>query len=275
MIRPCASKIGGALALALALYLHDAPAAAGCKREFAVPLAPIGISVVLNGDKLSGIYPSLLDTISAKTGCTFRTSVVPRARLEAMFEAGKADILMPATGTPRRDRYGVFVPMLASRATLISIDSNRAPVSSMRELLARPELRVALVRGNDYGDNYAALVRQLTEQGRAFMEVDPLRVARLLHNGLADVTIMTPTSFAAVLKEDARVRDMLPRLRFEPLDELPWLESGVYISRASVSHAERAMLVSQLRAAYKSNAVWEQFKRYYPPEVVAASSRPR
>ena len=259
----------------LALWLQCAAAGAGCARPFTVPLAPIGISVIVSADKVSGIYPSLLDTVSARTGCPFTLSVVPRARLEALFETGKADILMPATGTPRRDRYGVFVPMLATRATLISIDSPRAPVRSMQELLARRELRVALVRGNDYGDTYQTLVTQLIAQGRAFMEVDPLRVARLLRSGLADITIMTPTSFAAVLKEDARVRDMLPRLRLEPLEELPWHESGVYISRTSVTEAERAMLVSQLRAAYKSNAVWEQYQRYYPPEVIAISARPR
>jgi polar amino acid transport system substrate-binding protein len=71
------------------------------------------------------------------------------------------------------------------------------------------------------------------------------------------------------------VRDLLGKLRLETLDELPWHESGVYISRTSVSAAERALLASQLRAAYQSNAVWEQFKRFYPPEVVAISARPR
>ena len=264
------------LALACALGPgHAAAAPAACPRPYTVPLAPIGISVVVSDAKVGGIYPSLLDTVSASTGCRFKLSLVPQARLEAMFETGQADILMPATGTPRRDRYGVFVPMLATRAILISTDHQRAPVHSLQELLARRELRVALVRGNDYGDNYQAFVKQLEAQGRAFMEVDPLHVARLLHNGMADVTIMTPTSFTAVLKEDARVRDMLGKLRLETLDELPWHESGVYISRTSVSAAEREMLVSQLRAAYQSSAVWEQFKRYYPPEVVAISARPR
>lgn len=261
--------------LALALGLDSAAAAAGCARPLTVPLAPIGISVVVSGDKVGGIYPGLLDTVSARAGCRFTLSLVPRARLEAMFEAGRADLLMPAVSTPRRDRYGVFVPMLAVRATVISIDGQRAPVRSMPELLARRELRVALVRGFDFGDSYQSLVKQLTAQGRTVMEVDPLRVARLLHSGMADVTVMTPTSFTAVLMENARVRGMLPRLRLEPLDELPWRDSGVYISRTSVNAAERDLLASQLRAANKSNEVWEQFKRYFPPEVIAVGARPR
>ncbi len=264
--------------LALACSLAGGQALAApppCPRPFTVPLAPIGISVVVSDAKVGGIYPGLLDTIRARTGCPFKLSLVPRARLEAMFETGLADLLMPATSTPRRDRYGVFVPMLATRAVLISADHRRPPVRSLRELLARRELRVALVRGNDYGDNYEAAVKQLTAQGRAYMEVDPLRVARLLRNGMADVTIMTPTSFTAVLKEDARVHDLLGKLRLEPLDELPWHESGVYVSRTSIGAAERAMLLSQLRAAYQANTVWEQFKRNYPPDVIAISARPR
>lgn len=262
------------IALLLAL-LAPSPVHAACARAFDVPVAPLGISVVVDGDQVSGIYPDLLRTISARTGCEFKLSVVPRARLEALFEAGKADVLMPATSTPRRDRYGVFVPMIATRATLISIDATRAVITSVQELLARRELRVALVRGNDYGDAYLNLVKKLGSQGRLYLEVNPLGVARLLHAGMADVTIVTPMSLAAAIKGDARVQDMLGKLRFEPLHELPWHESGVYISRSSVTPDERAMLASSMRDAYKANAVWQIFKRSYPPEVVAASARPR
>lgn len=249
--------------------------AAQCTRTFEVPISSIGISVIVDGDKVSGIYPELLHTITAKTGCQFKLAVVPRARLEAMFENGKADLLMPVTSTARRDRFGVFVPMIDTRATLISIDSKRAPVANLDALLARRELRVAVVRGNDYGDVYQSLVKQLAAQGRLFMEVDPLTVARLLRDGVADVTIMTPLSFAGAIKDDARVKDMIDKLRVEPLPELPWHESGVYVSRSSVSAAERAMLIEMLRSAYKANEVWETFKRTYPERLITPSARPR
>jgi polar amino acid transport system substrate-binding protein len=267
---------GAGSACALALLLAT-PLAAGaaCTRPYNVPVAPLGISVLVHGDQVSGIYPRLLSTIAAKTSCRFKLSVVPRARLEAMFETGRADLLMPATQTPRRDRYGVFVPMIATRATLLSIDRKRAPVQTIKQLIERRELRVALVRGNDYGENYQALIRQLDSQGRAFMEVDVLSVARLLRAGLADVTILTPMSFTAAVKQDPRVRDILSKLRIEALEELPWHTGGVYVSRTSMGADEQALLTSELRAAYKSNEVWEEFRRYYPPEVVAASARPR
>ena len=261
------------LSLALAL---GSPATASplCPRPLVVPLAPIGISVVVNGAQIGGLYPDLLTTIHRKTDCQFATQLVPRARLEAMFEAGKADVLMPATRTPRRDRYGEFVPMIDTRATLISFDHDRAPVRDVEELLRRRELRVALVRGNDYGETYLKLVDELSKQHRAYLEVDAQAVARLLQAGIADITIMTPTSFTAALKENPRLQGMMDKLRLEALDELPWHEGGVYVSR-KLGATQRAALIAQFRAAYKANAAWEQFKRYYPPKVIAISARPR
>ena len=268
-------RIGRRRGATLALALAAPVAAAGCARPYIVPVAPLGISVVVKDGQAGGIYPDLLHTIHAKTGCEFTLSVVPRARLEALFEVGKADMLMPATRTPQRDRNGVFIPMLDTRATLISIAGTRAPVHSVRQLLERRELRLALVRGNDYGEVYQTLVKQLTAQGRIFLEADAVGVARLIDGGIADATILTPTSFTAALKENVRVHGMLGRLRIEALDELPWQESGIYLSKATLTPDERKMLGNLLRTANKSNAVWEGFKRYYAPEVIALAARPR
>ena len=70
------------IACIVALMLCAAPAlAAGCGRTIVTPLAPVGISVVADGDKLSGIYPAILKKVTASTGCMFKTYVVPQARL--------------------------------------------------------------------------------------------------------------------------------------------------------------------------------------------------
>jgi polar amino acid transport system substrate-binding protein len=76
-----------------------------------------------------------------------------------MFEAGKADLLIPASSTPRRDQHGLFIPMLGNRPLLISLQGTRAPINTMQDLIERRELRVALVRGYDYGASYQALAR--------------------------------------------------------------------------------------------------------------------
>ena len=103
-----------------------------------------------------------------------------------------------------RDASGIFVPMIRHRAVLISIAGNHAPIASAQDLLERRTLRVAVVRGFDYGDAYQSMVRELARQGRLFTEVDPTAVARLLNLGAVDVTIMGPTILAGAINREPR-----------------------------------------------------------------------
>lgn len=265
---------GFRLALALAITL-PAAAMAGCSRPFTVPLAPTGLSVVVSGQSVSGIYPEMLNAISAKSGCEFKLSVVPRARQQAMFEAGQADLLLPATHTARRDQFGYFVPLVGVRPAVISYEAHHAPLRTAQDLLERKELRVALVRGYDYGEAYQALARELTAQGRVMLEPDAVSIARKLHAHFVDVTIMAANVMAGAVQSDARVEAMSGKLRIEPLDELPWVDSGVYISKTSVTAEDRAALENLLASAVKSGAVWEGFKRYYSTDILNSSLRPR
>jgi polar amino acid transport system substrate-binding protein len=61
----------------------------------------------------------------------------------------------------------------------------------------------------------------------------------------------------------------------EPVDELPWGDSGVYISRSSVSEADRLALTAALERAARSGQVWRAFQRFYPPGSLNESIRPR
>jgi polar amino acid transport system substrate-binding protein len=247
-------------------------ARAECSRTMRAPVAPVGLSVIVSDAQVSGVYPDLLRSL---TGCDFLFSSVPRARLEAMFESGRADVLIPASRTPRRDEWGFFVPLIYSRATVISLGGERAPVRSLQDLRERRDLRVALVRGFDYGEPYQALIKDLRAQGRLSFDVDAVAVARMLNGGLADVTIMAPSIFVGALHGDPRVRFLIDRVRYEAVDELPWSDSGAYISKAAVSEQDRAVLTEALERAAKSGAVWKAFQRYYPQGSLTDSIKPR
>ena len=264
------------LRLAL-LFVLAAPALAqaGCSRAFSAPVSPLGMSVVVNHGAITGAYPALLRALGEKNGCEFKFTPVPRARQEAMFEAGRADLLIPASRTPRRDRFGYFIPLIASRAAILSVDHERAPLRSFDELLVRKDLRVALVRGFDYGENYQALVKQLTAQGRVFFEPDALGVARLLNAGFADVSVITPATLGGAILTDSRVEAMLDKLRIELVEDLPWGESGIYVSKSAVSAKDRAILEHMVNSAVKSGVVWENVRKQYPPALIEGTMRSR
>ncbi|MYM88841.1 transporter substrate-binding domain-containing protein [Rugamonas sp. FT82W] len=248
--------------------------AGDCSRDISVPVSASGASVQIEGTQVGGIYPDLLRGASAKSGCNFVFTVVPRARQVAMFKAGKADLLLPASRTPSRDLAGTFVPMIGHRAMLISVAGPRAPITSASNLLERRELRVAVVRGFDYGEQYTALVNELAKQGRLFTEVDVVAVARLLHAGSADLTIMGPTLMAGAIRRDPRVNGLQDRLRMEPIPELPWNDSGAYVSR-SLPPADQRVLIDMLEKMGKSNQVLEGYRRYFRADVLTDSVRPR
>lgn len=242
---------------------------ASCSRPIVLPAAQSGQTITFKGDTPHGVMPDVFQSIASSTGCTFRWSLVPRIRLEAMFESGTADMLLVATHSERRDQYGTFVPLIESRATLISLGGERPRLTTFAELLARRELRVALVRGYDYGEQYRALVKALGAQGRVYFEPDPVSVGRLMAHGMADVTIMPPSAFAGALRDDARVDFLLPKLRVEPLEDLPWIKTGIYLSNKGLSRADREVLERALIAERRAGAWWAAINRYYSKAELA------
>lgn len=260
---------------ALPLLAAALPARADCSRDILVPVSSTGVSVIVGNGTFSGIYPDLFRSLGPRAGCHFTFTAVPRARQEMLFETGKADLLLPATRTPARDLHGIFVPMVGHRALLISLQSQRPQIANAQDLLERRDLRVAVVRGFDYGDAYQAIVKELARQGRLFTEVDATAVARLLLAGAVDTTIMGPTILAGAINREPRLNGMLERLRLESIPELPWQQTGVYVSRHSLSADDRATLLELLERAAKSNAVMDGFQRYHRPEILSESVRPR
>ena len=274
MLEPLIALLARPRALAWTLLALAAPtlARADCSRDINVPMAAIGASVVIKGDEVSGIYPEMLRALGSRIGCNFIFSPVPRARLVAMFDAGTADLLLPATRSPRRARGAIFVPLLGSRSVVISL-KDAAPVQNARELLEHKEIRLALVRGYDFGEEYQALVAELNKQGRVSYEADPIAVARLMQAGYADATIMASTTLSGAVQTDARVRGLFDKLRIEPLPELPWGVSGVYISTRSLTPDDQALLRDTLEKAARTTSVLEAFQHHHRPEILQDSVR--
>ena len=263
-----------AAAVAL-LVLGSAPSAmAACSRPIQAPAAPIGLSVIVKGSEVSGAFPEFLAAVGRKTGCRFVFPVVPRARLEVMFENGQADLIMASVQSDQRDRHGSFIPLVSSRVTLVSLDSKRPPVSSMADILNRRELSLVLVRGYDYGFAYRGLLDALGAEGRVRFEKDPLGVARALKGGIADATIMPPTALIGAVQGDPRVADIVSRIRVEPLDELSWSKGGLYLSATSLPPRDRALLEQAFADAARQGLLFQAYQRYYPPAVLALSTRP-
>lgn len=261
------------LLLTVLLTWTASPAAsAGCSRPLEVPLAPLGFSVILDGDKARGVFVEFIQQVAASAGCELHMPPVPRARLEFMFEQGEADVMLAATRSDKRDQSGHFIPLVQSRAVMVSLDGSRPAIHSLADLIATPGLRVAVVRGFDYGPAYQRAVDQLSRQHRLFLEKDPLEIARMLKAKMVDATIMPASALYGAAVADSRVSDIATRLRIEPLEELPWHLGGLYLSRR-LPEADQAILEKAILAANRNHALLNAYRQYYPAELVAAGTR--
>ncbi|MFZ6690078.1 substrate-binding periplasmic protein [Undibacterium sp. SXout11W] len=247
---------------------------ARCSRPVSVAFSLSGFQVALKDQVLLGVYPDVLKRISSKDGCEFTFSVVPRARQELMFKNGQTDLMIPAIRTTRRDESGIFVRLVYSRATLISIHSDWPAISSSQELLNAKSMRVVVVRGYDYGDEYVRILQELKKQSRLVYEADPVSAARTLKSGAAQYALMLPCILFGEIKNDPRVSDLVSKLHYDTISEIPWMESGVYLSRKSLSNADRNYLKALFENTANSALVWKLFQNYYGPEVLNLGLRP-
>lgn len=260
---------GGALCL-----VTTAQAGSVCSRPLQAPVAALGLAVTVDNGRIGGIYPDLLSGLDAS--CSINYSLVPRARLQRLFEIGKADLLIPGSRTPERDAYATFVPVLAARPVLITLNARgREPVRSVADLMARRDLRVAVVRGFNFGAEYRQITEALASQGRLVPTAEVISVARMLDEGIADATLMNSSILLGAILGDAKLRALVPRLRNEPLNELPWSDTGIYVSRRSgLSEQDQRAIIEQIEALTRSGRAWAIFHKRFPPGSLNDSIRP-
>lgn len=247
---------------------------AHCSRAVAVPMAPIGLSVSFDDERGSGVYPTLLREMSASSGCEFQVQRVPRARLQKMFETGQADLLLPASASPARDIDGEFVALIQVRASLMTLSRERPSPRSLAEMVAQPDYRLAVVRGFSFGAAYDNAIAVMRAQKRLVEESDATGVARALRQGLANGTVMTASILIGTMVQDAELAALVRQVRIDALEELGWSESGVYLSRHSLSEADRRRLRQAFQQQGKAGRVWQLFNDTHPPGSLGGSIRP-
>lgn len=263
------------LVLGWSLFLLSLLSHAACSRPIQVPVAVAGLNVIYKNHRYSGIMPEFLSMLEAHSNCRFVYYYVPKNRQENLFESGKADLLIATVKTERRDKLGSFVPLVQLRAAVISIADQQSYIRTVQDLYLREALRLVVVRGYDYGPGYQTILDVMGRSGRLIVEADPVSAARTMLINPHYVTIMAPTLLSGVVQTEAMLKSLNGKLRFDPLDELPWTASGLYISNRSLTSSDQEYLKAQLNKYAATDAVWKSYVKLYPPEVVKLGLRQR
>lgn len=257
-------------ALALAAALPQQRAAAACSRPIVVPASSLGRMMMVNAasGEVGGVYPELLRERGRKAGCEFVFPVVPRARAEAMLRQGDGDLMVGAVQVPERDLWGRYVPMIGTEWMLISTDPD--PPRSTDDMLARPAIRLNVVRSYNYGPAYLALLARLEKQGKLEYVKDPQTIVRKMEAGRANYTYMPSNTFAGTLEEMGLRESLGARVHYTRLAGISASTSGVYISGKTPA-ADAAQLASMLEQLSRDGELLARTRKFFTPAEMSSS----
>ncbi|MYN06284.1 substrate-binding periplasmic protein [Pseudoduganella aquatica] len=247
-------------------------AAAACSRTINVPVAPHGMAIVVKHGKAAGVMPDMLDELGDKYGCKFTFPVVPRARLEMLFRASDADVIVLSTRSPERDLSGTFVPVFKYRAVLVGVKPIDPSVQSVDTLLKNTDLRIAVVRGFDYGPAYRKLLEP-AQAARVQYANDLNDLMRRMQANIADVTILPYSSAYNTIVEDPRLSGLDGQLSISALEDVPWQDAGFYVSTRTLLPADQAVLIDMLGNDEIGKRFLKSLSKVIPPAVLNLTAK--
>ncbi len=126
---------------------------------------------ILHTEGEGGIDDDILAELERRTGCKFKISFEPRARIWKSLESGTLDMAGSGVQTPARDQFAWFSHyVVEDNQVTVGADVPES-VKSMEAFLANPKLKFGGVRSYSYSPYYDKAVQQLIEEKR-FYEVN-------------------------------------------------------------------------------------------------------
>lgn len=244
-------------------------AGAACSRPIVVPVSNIGLSVIVDNDRVSGVYPDLLRELGEKAGCKFVFPAYPRARSDMMFfERGTSDIVVPASYVAERAQTATFIPLIKVLPTMVAVKPLPAGINTVQKLLEAKGLRAVVVRSFTFGKEYQELIADLEKEGRIDFVPDITTVARMLLAGRVDFTVMPPHLLHTALGDVGSETAAQNQLKSYPLEGLPRIESGMFISRRSLTESDQQELRSIFSTAARNEVFVKAHLKYYPADIL-------
>ena len=213
-------------------------AAAACARTYSIGISPTGAFARLEGERMVGIVPRLLEALSHRSGCHFELINAPRARLWKMYADGQIDIVTIAHETRERSALGSFYPFSYLREELVT--NIAPPGGSLLAWLELPERpRLSDVRGVVHGDATDVLLTDPRFAAQIDLGDDHATLLRKLVGRTVDGALMSPMTVKAL---GFSLGINTTRLSFHAVHELPRVAQGFYFRHPNVTKKDAQRL---------------------------------
>ena len=239
-------------------------AATPCSRPLLFAANDTGQMIVVeDGKRIGGMVPDLLAHPEIAEACPVKFDEFPRMRAMRMFVEGHADLAWGAQ-TEERDQVGDFVSLFSTYPSLITTDP-RLKNSSVEALLNDRKIVFNIVRGYAYGKEYDKLIAALRAQGRieevGYVEL----IARKLVGGHGSATILTTTTFVMAASKQHIGEQLVAR----PMVQLNKVKLGIYLSRLTMTDADRTRLKALIGARLKAGNLVQMMEARTPAWAMA------
>jgi len=217
-----------------------------------------------------GIDKDLADALQQRSGCRFELQEQARARTWHDLRSGQLDMALSALQSPDRDSFAWFEPYLwLKNLTLLPRDVAQS-VTDAGTFLARPQLKMGVVRGFKHGETQDRWIDRLRRQNRVVEFVDAEQLFRNLAAHHVDAAIADILVFQRLLTpvelENVVVEDWIPAAKGDPVN--------VVIAKARFSAEEAEQWRVLVRQMLVDGTIRAILRRYLPEDDAAKLTKP-
>jgi polar amino acid transport system substrate-binding protein len=238
----------------------DKPA---CDRALSLALHDHGL--LFSNQSGEGIDKDVADELVRRSGCKFIVSVMPRARIWQLIEAGALDFSLSGITNETRDRFASFAWYFSNKYYLLV--HKDAGVRGISDFENNPALKLGAIRGFRYGPTANGFVDRLDAERRVSYStgLDPLYMILLDHR--IQAMIIEPFDYPAL--DNARLREQTTILEFDD----PSVPHGLIMSRKSLSPQQQQAWRALIEGMRADGTVRRIFEKYFPPELARDLTR--
>ncbi|GAB3247509.1 substrate-binding periplasmic protein [Chitinimonas naiadis] len=258
-----------ALLLATALGAQAAsPARYGCSKPVNVAYMRFGFLYGTEVDgRPFGFDVDLIAELTKRTGCRFIARELSRVLIFQGLQEGQLDMATAGLPTREREAYLHFLPYLVSRNRFILPRELSAEVHTPDEFLARPALKLGVVRGFIHGEPYDDLIRQLRAADRVMESPDVEQLYRWLKLGRIQGLISHPIVMDALLVKFQLTDRVTVR---EWAKDAPAVIGGLMLARRRFSPEALQHWDELLRELRRDGTIEQLFARYVDAKTARA-----
>ncbi|HYP31289.1 MAG TPA: transporter substrate-binding domain-containing protein [Burkholderiaceae bacterium] len=206
-----------------------------------------------------GIDKDIADEMSRRSGCHLALTMLPRARIWQLIEAGALDFTLSGIANAQRDRFAAFAWYVSNKYYLLV--RRDADVRSVADFRRKRGLRVGLIRSFRYGEQANAFVDALEEQERVTYagSLDPLYTI-LLDDGI-QAMIVEPFDFPVI--SGAQIQAQTTILEFGDAA----VPHGLVMSRKSLSAAQQQAWRDVIQSMRGDGTIRRIFEKYFSADL--------